>query len=313
MKQRYMQCQVSVATFLAVLFSFTSCVTQQNPAADIPGTNKEASSMPTTLDIRNYLLSNSPWVNPDRTVDTVKAGDPARPVYKAGVCWFACSDTIRQAHAAGFDLLICHEPVFWEHLAPESVWRKRDPGIEKQQLLDETGLVILRAHDSWDQWPEVGIRDSWAHFLGLSHRIYASEETESHRFHAIYAIPKQSLRAFAQSLADRINALGEDSVQVMGDPERIVSRPALGVGCIGPDREIVARGADVLIVCYDGANYWSVRERLHEQGAAIITVEHGSSEMPGMENMCRHLAEVFPQVEFQYFTAHPRTWTVRGR
>ncbi len=269
--------------------------------------------MPTTLDIRNYLLENSPWVNPDRTVDTVKAGDPGRPVRKAGVCWFACADTIRQAHAAGCDLLICHEPVFWEHLAPESVWRQREPGIEKQRLLDETGLVILRAHDSWDQWPEIGIRDSWAHALGLNKCIYASEETETHRFHAIYAIPEQPLREFAQILADRVKMLGEDSVQVMGDPERIVSRPALGVGCIGPDREIVARGADVLIVCYDGASYWNVRERLFEQGAAIITVEHGTSEMPGMENMCRHLAEVFPQVEFQYFAAHPQPWTVRGR
>ncbi len=269
--------------------------------------------MPTTMDIRNCLLENSPWVNPERTVDTVTAGDPARSVRKAGVCWFACVDTIRQAHAAGWDLLICHEPIFWEHHAAEGAWRQREPGIKKQRLLDETGLVIFRAHDTWDRWPEIGIRDSWAHALAPHKRIFAGEETESHPFHALYAIPEQPLRAFAQFVADRLKTLGEDSVQVMGDPERIVSRPALGVGCIGPDSEIVARGADVLIVCYDGASYWSVRDRLFEQGAAIITVEHGASETPGMATMCCHLAEGFSEVEFQCLAAHPQPWTVRGR
>ena len=78
----------------------------------------------TTLDIRYYLLSNSPWVDPDETVDTVKHGDPERPVKKAGVCWMPSIWDIRAAHAAGCDLLICHEPTFWEHAAPEKVWRE---------------------------------------------------------------------------------------------------------------------------------------------------------------------------------------------
>jgi len=266
--------------------------------------------MPTTQDIRDYLLSNSPWVDPERTVDTVKCGDPAREIERAGVCWFPAMDTIRAAHHAGCGLLITHEPLFWDHTGTNRHWVDREPGRTKRAFLDETGMVVLRAHDSWDNWPDIGIRDSWARGLGLTDRIH---EGSNLRWHATYAIAEQTLREFAQYVADRIGPLGEDSVQVIGDPGARVSRPSLGVGCGGPDMKMVEAGSDVLIVCYDGASYWAVRERLAEAGVAVITVEHGTSEMWGMENLCDHLRGEFPAIDFRYFAEHPRTWTVRGR
>ena len=72
--------------------------------------------------------------------------------------------------------------------------------------------MILRAHDSWDNWPEIGIRDSWARFLGLTKRV---AEGSSLRWHAAYEIPETTLRGFAQHVANRIRPLGEDSVLVI--------------------------------------------------------------------------------------------------
>jgi putative NIF3 family GTP cyclohydrolase 1 type 2 len=86
----------------------------------------------------------------------------------------------------------------------------------------------------------------------------------------------------------------------------------LGVGCACPDQEMVEFGSDVLIVCFDGASYWSARARLAEMGVGVITVEHGTSEMWGMESLRDHLAEVFPEIDFVYLAEHPRTWTVRA-
>ena len=48
---------------------------------------------PTTSEIREYLLQNSPWVKANNTVDTVKCGDPERPVKKAGWPGFRRSGT----------------------------------------------------------------------------------------------------------------------------------------------------------------------------------------------------------------------------
>jgi putative NIF3 family GTP cyclohydrolase 1 type 2 len=295
--------------FLATAAASFTVTPTQKPNQVNAAEAKAGRSSTTTLDIRDYFLSNSPWVDPKDTVDTVKIGEPTRPVKKAGVCWMPTIWDIRAAHEAGCDLLVCHEPTFWEHEAPERKWRNQEPGLTKRKLLEQTGMVILRIHDCWDNWPEIGIRDSWAKTLGLTRLV--REGTRRH-YNAIYEIPRQPLREFAQHVADCIKALGEDSVQAIGDPDKMVSRPSIGVGCIIPDTEMVEFGSDVLIVCYDGAEYWKVRERLAEMGVGVITVEHGTSEMPGIESLCKHLAERFPAIEFQYFAKHPRTWTVRG-
>jgi putative NIF3 family GTP cyclohydrolase 1 type 2 len=263
-----------------------------------------------TNDIRNYLLARAPWVDPSRTVDTVKAGDPEREVHTVGVGWISSIENLRRAHELGCDLFVTHEPTFWEHQAPEQRLRNVEPGLTKQRFLDETGMVVLRVHDIWDNWPQIGIRDSWAAGLGLT-EFLAEDET---RWHAVYAIEETSLRAFAEYVAGRVQVLGQDSVQVIGDPEMRVSRPALGVGCGGPDTDMVAgmpahARADVLIVCFDGASYWQARQRFAELGVGVITVEHGTSEMWGIENLARYLEKTFAELEVRYVDLHARPWT----
>jgi putative NIF3 family GTP cyclohydrolase 1 type 2 len=261
--------------------------------------------MPTAQDILDYLLANSPWVDPEATVDTVKWGDPSKEVAKAGVCWYPSLDALKEAHAQGCDALVTHEPLFWEHAPYETRWLDTEPGLTKRRCLDETGLVVIRAHDTWDDWPELGIRDSWAKGLGLHERVGEGERN----LLGVYAIEPQPLAEFARYCAGKVRALGEDSVRVHGDPERVVSRPALGVGCIAPGEGMVAKGADVLLVCYDGAWYWSHRERCAELGAAVLVFEHGTTEMWGLESLAAHLGVVFPDAAFPYIDAHDKPWT----
>ena len=259
-----------------------------------------------TNDIREHLLARAPWVDRGRTVDTVKAGDPAREVHTVGVGWVSSIENLRRAHELGCDLFITHEPTFWEHQAPECRYRTVEPGRTKQRFLDRTGMVVLRVHDIWDNWPGIGIRDSWAEGLGLT-EFLAEDET---RWHAVYAIPETTLLEFARYVAGKVKVLGQDSVQVIGDPQMGVCRPALGVGCGGPDTDMIALGADVLLVCFDGASYWQARQRFAELGVGVITVEHGTSEMWGLENLARYLGQTFAALEVHYLDLHARPWTV---
>lgn len=261
--------------------------------------------------IREYVLARSPWVDLAQTVDTVKCGNGDRPVETAGVCWFPSLSDIRAAHRDGCTLLITHEPLFYDHF-DRAAFRTKDAAKAKSAFLEQTGMTVLRLHDSWDQWPDIGIRDSWAAHLGFHHRVYESESSEGHRYHGIYQVEPQPLRQLAETIARRAAPLGEDVVQVIGDPNREVCRPALGVGCIGPQPYLIERGADVVIHCFDGAPYWMVREAQAELGAAVITVEHGTSEIPGIENLRDYLAREFPSVAFHWYAEHPRTWTARG-
>jgi len=261
-----------------------------------------------TNDIREHLLSKAPWVDRSKTVDTVKAGDPTREVRTVAVGWIACIENLRAAVELGADLFVTHEPTFWEHGPIEEKFRTVPPGLAKQRLLDESHLVVLRCHDTWDSWPGIGIRDSWASWLGLT-QIAAEGE---HPWHAAYEIEPTPLRDFARHVAKRAAALGEDSVRVMGDGDRIVCRPAVGVGCGGPDKDMIDRGADVLIVCYDGAGYWNTRQRLGELGAAVLCVEHGTSEIPGMQNLAAYLRQTFGDLTVHHLEHHARPWTVSG-
>ena len=259
-----------------------------------------------TNDIREHLLSRAPWVDQQRTVDTVKAGDPTREVRTVGVGWVACIENLHRAHELGCDLFITHEPTFWEHAATEKGYRDVEPGVTKQRFLDETEVVVLRIHDVWDNWPGIGIRDSWAKGLGLTDFV-AEDKT---RWHAVYRIKETTLQAFARYVAQKVQILGQDSVQVIGDPDMKVSRPALGVGCGGPDTDMIELGADVLIVCFDGASYWRARQRFAELGVGVITVEHGTSEMWGLESLAQYLRDTFPSLTLHYLARHARPWTV---
>ena len=252
------------------------------------------------------MIGSSPWVDPEKTVDTIKYGDGDAKIEKVAVCWYPSLDTIESAIDAGCQLLITHEPTWWDHFDRPGGWRDKGPGLEKTRLLEASDLVVARLHDTWDNWPGIGIRDSFARGLGLD-AFVAEDET---RWHAVYEIPEQSLAEFARFVAGRVEPLGEDSVQVIGDPEMRVCRPSIGVGCGGPEEDMIILGSDVLIMCFDGASYWGPRNRLSEQGVGVITLEHGTTEMWGMESLAEYIRNTWSELEVIYLDNHSKAWHV---
>ncbi|MBT5877364.1 MAG: hypothetical protein HOH43_28345 [Candidatus Latescibacteria bacterium] len=259
-----------------------------------------------TNNILEHMIGKSPWVNPERTVDTVKFGDAEKDIRKVAVCWYPSIQTIQSAIDGQCDLLITHEPTWWDHFDRPGGWREKGPGLEKTQLLEASELVVARLHDTWDNWPVLGIRDSLAKGLGLD-KFIAEDET---RWHGMYEIPEQTLASFSKYIAERIAPLGQDAVQVIGDPEMAVSHPSIGVGCGGPQEDMIDLGSDVLIMCFDGAPYWSLRDRLAEQGVGVITLEHGTTEMWGMESMAKYIQSTWRELDVLYLDNHWKAWHV---
>ena len=73
------------------------------------------------------------------TCDTLKAGDPERQVAKVAVTMTATADVLRQALAWGAELMIVHEPTYFNH------WDEHtdDPlECKKRSIIEESGLVI---------------------------------------------------------------------------------------------------------------------------------------------------------------------------
>ncbi len=83
----------------------------------------------------------------ENTVDTCKAGDPEREVKKVAACFIATPEVIKNAAAWGADLLITHEPTYYEHY-DNLAGREGDPVIlAKQRLIEQSGMTLWRFHD----------------------------------------------------------------------------------------------------------------------------------------------------------------------
>lgn len=99
------------------------------------------------------------------TVDTCKAGDPERALRRVATCFIATPEVIRAAGDWGADLLITHEPTYYEHrdhlgAIPD------DPVMQaKKRLLEGTGMTVYRLHDHMHASTPDGIIEGELHAL----------------------------------------------------------------------------------------------------------------------------------------------------
>ena len=88
---------------------------------------------------------------------------------------------------------------------------------------------------------------------------------------------------------------------------------AIGMSIVISDigaTDMIGLGSDVLILCFDGASYWASRDRFAEQGVGVITLEHGTTEMWGIESLARYIGHTWPELEVHYLDNHWRAWHV---
>ena len=114
------------------------------------------------------------------TCDTIKAGSPDKELHKVAVTMFATVDTVRRAKEWGADMLIVHEPTYYDHM---EVVKEETPVIKaKRELIEGSGITVYRYHDRMhhreiDQIPEGEI-----HYLGLKGKTEKTPYSASYLF-----------------------------------------------------------------------------------------------------------------------------------
>lgn len=84
--------------------------------------------------------------HPD-TVDSVKVGDPSQPLTGIMITFLATYEVIQQASQHNANLIITHEPIFYNHL-DKTDWLQNNAVYQaKRQLIESNNLVIWRFHD----------------------------------------------------------------------------------------------------------------------------------------------------------------------
>ena len=86
----------------------------------------------------NALNEGSP--TPEKTCDTIKYGDEQKELKRVAVCMIGTADVIRAAHEWGADMLIVHEPIYYDHMDRVS----DDPVTQaKLSLVTENDMVFI--------------------------------------------------------------------------------------------------------------------------------------------------------------------------
>src|SRR5580765_3933719 len=108
-----------------------------------------------------------PWMK--ETVDTFKSGDPDAPVTGIAVTMMATLDVLQRAAANNQNLIITHEPTFYDHQdkASEVPQGEKDPVlVEKRAFIEKNHLIVWRFHDHWHRMKVDGIEAGNVRFLG---------------------------------------------------------------------------------------------------------------------------------------------------
>ncbi|HME56356.1 MAG TPA: Nif3-like dinuclear metal center hexameric protein [Candidatus Lokiarchaeia archaeon] len=251
------------------------------------------------IELLDHFQKIGTWVNWNgKEADKFLFGDPDTEVKAIGVAWMPSLANLKQAEEMGCNVFITHEPLYagfaneyGVYSANNVLLEEDDPWIEKGKWLEEQNMVVLRCHDTWDDYPGIGIHGAWAKFLGFE------EKPVNHaKFYEVHEILPTSLDDFGRRILKRVRTLGQDAVLVVGDSGKEVTRVALGTGAITNYRTMHDLGGDVLLLTDDGTRLWESAQWSEDVGIPLIIVNHATSEEPGIRELARYLQSTFLHV-----------------
>jgi len=250
----------------------------------------------TILQVIDTILDAVPGAQREETVDIIKAGDASQPVKGIVTTFMASYAVIRKAVSLGANLIITHEPTFYNHL-DQVGWLESDPVYQqKRKLIDDNGLVIWRFHDNWHIHQPDGLLTGLVKQLGWEGFADPQEP-------GVFHLPPISLADLAASFKSKLNI---HTLRMVGKPEMICRKVGILVGAWGGTNQILFYGKnnpDVL-VCGEIAE-WETSEYVRDAVAqgkqkALLVLGHANSEEPGMSYLVEWLQPRFPGIAIHH-------------
>ncbi|HTF22778.1 MAG TPA: Nif3-like dinuclear metal center hexameric protein [Candidatus Limnocylindria bacterium] len=249
-----------------------------------------------------------PWKT--ETVDTFKAGNPETRVTGIAVTMMATLDVLQRAAAKGDNLVITHEPTFYNHLdRPEGMEESDAVWKEKREFIVKNGMLVWRFHDHWHLRKPDGILAGMVQALGWEK--YQSAENPH-----LFTVPEIMLEKLAADVAKRLNT---PVLRAVGNPEMKVTRLALSPGAAGFERETHAlemENVEVLLV--GKTREWETVEYAADAATegkrkGLIVIGHVPSEQAEMEECTRWLKTFVKDVPIEFLATKQPFWTPTER
>lgn len=239
------------------------------------------------------------------TVDKIIFGSADMPVKGIATTMMATLDVIQRASAMGRNLVITHEPTYWEHQDTTTALAG-DPTLEfKNNFMREHNVAVFHFHDHWHGRRPDGIA------TGMMQELVWEK----------YAVPEGRNRfvfppttTLAALVADIKQKLKPSTMQVVGDPKLQVSRIAASWGYLSrePGIKTLAR-EDVDVLVAGEARQWEVVEYAQDiiasgKKKALILIGHVASEQAGMKYCASWLKGFVTEVPIDFVPAAEPFW-----
>ena len=234
---------------------------------------------------------------PGVSCDYVKAGDTGKTIKKVAVSMFATVDVVKRVKEWGADMLIVHEPTYYDHMENIPTMTKT---IElKKKLIEDSGIVVYRYHDHMHYMDYDAITEGMLHYLGLTGKV------EKTKWFASYVFTSDK-EVSASELAEKMqNDLGIAHVKIAGGTDFKTKKIAACFGTPGGVFEMLCDD-DIDIVLTGEACEWKLGEYARDSYAlginkSLIVMGHIGSERDGMKYLCEKMKKKYAEFETEYF------------
>lgn len=238
------------------------------------------------------------------TVDTIKAGDPSTIVTGIVACFTDTMDVLRQAVALHANLIVTHEPTFYNHRDEATLFTNDPVYKEKLAYMRDHHLVVWRFHDQWHLRVPEPMTEAFTDAVGWQKYQHPGDPF-------FFTVPPTTVDQLAQDLQQELHAR---IVRVIGDPSLRVTGVAYRPGASGEAAQIKALERDDVQVLVAGesseweAVMYAQDAQQQHRPKALILLGHSTSETDGMQTAATWLRTLFPGLPIQYVPSGEPYW-----
>jgi putative NIF3 family GTP cyclohydrolase 1 type 2 len=235
----------------------------------------------------------------EETVDTFKSGNPSDQVTGIACTFMATVDVLNEAAEKGYNLIITHEPTYYNHLDSKDGLENDPVYAAKQEIIDANKLIVFRFHDHWHRTNPDGI------YLGMTQKmVWDSYLVEGEN--NIFAFPGIRLDLITDHLKE---VFPEAKLRVIGKPDLKVNRAAFSAGAPGSAAHfrLLQRG-DINLLVIGEAREWETIEYVRDASQAglpmaLVILGHAVSEEAGMAYCAQWLQSFISEVPVEFIEA----------
>ena len=279
------------------------CISLLLASLSVFGTSNDALIYLTATEVIELIIQKTEAPVLQNTVDVIKEGDSETPVTGIITTMFATMDVLKEAVTKKCNLIIVHEPLYFNHLDNKDQFTNDPVFLEKQRFILDNKLVIWRFHDYIHSMKPDGIGMGMLLKLGW-------EEYQENSLLDRFIIPETKLENLLQELKEKFP---DHAFHVIGRPATIVSKIAFAAGAPGSRAHIDALKAYDVVIAGESPQ-WETYEYtrdavLQGKSKAVVFIGHINSEEAGMEYCATWLKSFIRDIPIHFVSSGSSFWT----